>query len=139
MGYIDRDIFGMYKSQSGADEDIGPALMGADTLIGTDVYNLEDEHLGEIEEIVLNMRTGGVVYAVLTFGGFLGFREKLFAVPWKALLVDGRAQRLLLRVTREELKNAPGFARDNWPDMADPQWSREIDAFYEVNENATLH
>jgi hypothetical protein len=56
--------------------------MGADTLIGNDVVNQDDEELGDINEIMLDMRNGRVVYAVLSFGGFLGMGEKLFAAPW---------------------------------------------------------
>ncbi|UUZ53061.1 PRC-barrel domain-containing protein [Massilia sp. H-1] len=62
--------------------------MGADTLIGDSVVNGQDEDLGDIKEIMLDMRTGQVAYAVLSFGGFLGMGEKLFAVPWQALQLD---------------------------------------------------
>ncbi len=55
--------------------------MGADTLIGNEVYNRKDEDLGEIKEIMLDMFNGNVSYAVLSFCGFLGMGEKLFAVP----------------------------------------------------------
>ena len=78
-GYLNCDTFGMYKSQGGKGP--GPALMGADTLIGNDVYNYKEEDLGDIKEIMLDMCGGKVAYAVLSFGGFLGMGEKLFAVP----------------------------------------------------------
>jgi sporulation protein YlmC with PRC-barrel domain len=55
--------------------------MGANTLVGNDVYNRESQDLGEIKEIMLVMRSGRVSYAVLSFGGFMGIGEKLFAVP----------------------------------------------------------
>jgi sporulation protein YlmC with PRC-barrel domain len=51
------------------------------TLNGNDVYNQKDEDLGDIKEIMLNMRTGRISYAVLSYGGFLSVGEKLFAVP----------------------------------------------------------
>ena len=86
MSYEDRDPYGMYKRSAGSGP--GPTLMGADTLMGNDVYNHKDEDLGDIKEIMLDMRTGRVSYAVLSFGGFLGMGEKLFAVPWNALTLD---------------------------------------------------
>jgi sporulation protein YlmC with PRC-barrel domain len=111
----------------------GPALMGADTLIGDDVYNLQDDALGDIKEIMLDTRTGKVAYAVLSCGGFLGMGEKLFAVPWQALSLDTENKRFLLNVDKEKLKNAPGFDTDNWPDMADPVWSKNIYSYYGVD------
>ena len=108
----------------------GPDLMGADTLVGNDVYNQEGEDLGDIKEIMLDMRNGKVGYAVLSFGGFLGMGEKLFAVPWDALTLDTENKRFVLNVEKDRLKNAPGFDKDNWPDMADQSWAKEIHSYY---------
>src|SRR4051812_19850273 len=85
MSYEDRDTYGMYRRYGKGDEGSGPRLMGADTLIGDDVYNHKDEDLGDIKEIMLDVNTGRIAYAVLSFGGFLGMADKLFAVPWSAL------------------------------------------------------
>ncbi|TFW32141.1 PRC-barrel domain-containing protein [Massilia horti] len=128
MSYIDRDKYGMYKKVS--DTGPGPALMGADTLIGDDVVNGADENLGDIKEIMLDMATGQVAYAVLAFGGFLGMGEKLFAVPWQALHLDTVNKRFVLNIAQDRLKNAPGFDKDDWPDMSDAQWANQIHAFY---------
>lgn len=108
----------------------GPGLMGATTLVGDDVCNPHGEDVGEIKEIMLDMRNGEVAYAVLSFGGFLGMGEKLFAVPWRALKLDTENKRFVLNVDQDRLKNAPGFHKSNWPDMADQSWAREIHAYY---------
>ncbi|MCC2956154.1 PRC-barrel domain-containing protein [Massilia sp. IC2-477] len=108
----------------------GPALMGADTLIGDSVVNAQEEDLGDIKEIMLDMQTGQVAYAVLAFGGFLGIGEKLFAVPWQALHLDTVNKRMVLNVEKERLKNAPGFDKDAWPDMSDMSWASSIHSFY---------
>ncbi|OEZ83008.1 PRC-barrel domain protein [Janthinobacterium sp. HH104] len=126
MSYLDRDILGMYRNHDGP----GPALMGADTLIGDDVYNHEDEELGDIKEIMLDMRTGQIAYAVLSFGGVLGMGDKLFAVPWERLTLDTVNKRFLLNVDKDLLKNAPGFDKDNWPDMGSEAWNQQMEAFY---------
>lgn len=136
MNYEDRDTYGMYKtvtngdSATGRSPHPGPELMGADTLNGNDVYNLKDEDLGDIKEIMLNMRTGRVSYAVLSFGGFLGMGEKLFAVPWEALTLDTTNKRFVLNVEKDRLENAPGFDKDKWPNMADQTWAQSIHDFY---------
>jgi sporulation protein YlmC with PRC-barrel domain len=129
MSYIDRDPLGIYKTSTG-DTGPGPQLMGADTLIGDDVYNNDDEDLGDIKEIMLDMQSGEVAYAVLSFGGVLGMGEKLFAVPWQSLTLDTVNKRFILDIDKEQLKNAPGFDKDNWPDMSNTDWSSEIDSFY---------
>lgn len=114
----------------------GPAFMSATSLIGDDVYNLQDEDLGDIKEFMLDMRTGKVAYAVLSFGGFLGMGEKLFAVPWSALTLDAENKRMILNVTKDRLENAPGFDADNWPDMADPAWTDGIHSYYGTTPGA---
>ncbi|MGE8099391.1 PRC-barrel domain-containing protein [Pseudomonas fluorescens] len=136
MNYEERDTYGMYKVTASAatkpnmSPGPGPRLMGADTLIGNDVYNHKEENLGDIKEIMLDLHSGRVAYAVLSFGGFLGMGEKLFAVPWNALTLDTVNKRFVLSVDKERLANAPGFDKDNWPNMQDPIWSKEIHAYY---------
>jgi surface antigen len=104
--------------------------MGADTLIGEDVYNRQQEDLGDIKEIMLDMRSGQVAYAVLSFGGILGMGEKLFAVPWQSLELDTNNKRFILDASKEQLKAAPGFDKDSWPDMASREFSSQIHDFY---------
>jgi hypothetical protein len=133
MSYADRDKYGMYKRSGSAGP--GPALMGADTLIGDSVVNGVEEDLGDIKEIMLDMNTGQVAYAVLAFGGFLGMGEKLFAVPWQALHLDTVNHRFVLNVEKERLKTAPGFDKDAWPDMSDVNWANQIHTFYGTDPN----
>lgn len=128
MSYEDRDTHGMYKSYD--ENGPGPRLMGADTLIGEDVCNHDGEDLGNIKEIMLDVNSDKIAYAVLSFGGFLGMADKLFAVPWSALKLDTENKRFLLNVDRESLESAPGFDKDNWPDMADPTWQNKISSYY---------
>ncbi|MFO1388043.1 PRC-barrel domain-containing protein [Cellvibrio sp.] len=130
MNYETRDTYGMYKHKYHSGP--GPRLMGADTLNGNDVYNNNDEDLGDIKEIMLDVASGKIAYAVLSFGGIMGLGEKLFAVPWKALRLDTENKRFILDVSKERLQNAPGFDKDDWPDMADTSWSENIHNFYET-------
>jgi sporulation protein YlmC with PRC-barrel domain len=129
MSYADRDKYGMYKGTGGS-AGPGPALMGADTLLGEDVVNTDNDKLGDIKEIMLDMASGRVAYAVLAFHGFLGMGEKLFAVPWQALHLDTVGKRFVLDVDKDRLKEAPGFNKDSWPDMADMGWANSVHTFY---------
>ena len=128
MNYETRDTYGMYKSHS--KDGPGPRLMGADTLIGNDVHNLEDDDVGSIKEIMLNVAEGKISYAVLSFGSILGMGEKLFAVPWSALTLDTVNKRFVLNVEKDRLKDAPGFDKDQWPNMADQTWANGVHEYY---------
>jgi sporulation protein YlmC with PRC-barrel domain len=123
----------MYKHASGKGP--GPSLMGADTLIGENVVNAQGLSLGDIKEIMLDMRSGQIAYAVLAFGGFFGLGEKLFAVPWQAMRLDTVNKCFLLDVDKERLKTAPGFNAHAWPDMTDVAWVNQIHAFYGTDPN----
>ncbi len=107
-----------------------PLVMSADTLGGDDVVNPQGEDLGKIEDIMIDMSDGKVAYGVLSFGGFLGMGNKLFAVPWNSLQVDPENKRFVLNFPKERLENAPGFDKDNWPNMSDPKFKSEISSYY---------
>ena len=107
-----------------------PTVLSAGTINGQAVCNREGEDLGKVEEIMLDMGSGRVAYAVLSFGGFLGIWDKLFAVPWEALQPDPVRDGFVLNVDRETLENAPGFDKDNWPTFSDPAWGTQIHTYY---------
>lgn len=127
MSY-ERDADGNYTD--GGRQGPGPRLMGADTLIGDHVHNLKNEHLGTVKEIMLDMQTGRVSYVVMASGGVLTIGEKLFAVPWEALALDTANHRMTLNIDKERIENAPGFDKDNWPDMANQAWASEVHNYY---------
>ncbi|UDQ89648.1 MULTISPECIES: PRC-barrel domain-containing protein [Xanthobacter] len=82
----------------------------ASNLIGTAVRGPADENLGEINDLLID-RSGNVAAVVIGVGGFLGIGEKDVAVPFQTVemtRVDGK-NRLVLRKTKDELKNAPTF------------------------------
>lgn len=125
--YVTRDNFGMYADSSTGP---GPALMGANTLLGNDVYNKDGEDLGDIKEFMIDMSTGRIAYAVLSFGGLMGMGDKLFAVPWAALMLDTVAKRFTLNTPKAALQDAPGFDKAHWPSMSDRTWASGVHKFY---------
>jgi len=110
----------------------GPEVMDAATLKGDSVVNSSGEDLGNIEAIMLDVTSGRIAYAVLSFGGFLGMGSKLFAIPWSALTLDAAEKRFILDVSKDRLENAPGFDKDHWPSMADNSWATEVHSYYNV-------
>lgn len=105
-------------------------VLSAGSMIGDGVKNRQGEDLGHIKDIMIDTETGRVAYAVLSFGGFLGLGDKLFAIPWQALSIDTNEKKFILNVEKEVLENAQGFDPDNWPDMADRTWGQDIYSHY---------
>ena len=105
-------------------------VMAADTLTGDKVVNRKKEDLGTIEHLMIDVEKGRVAYAVLSFGGFLGMGDKLFAIPWSALTVDTGDRQFVLDVEKTLLERAPGFDKANWPDMADRAWDAKVSSYY---------
>ena len=108
----------------------GPRIMAADTLEGDAVNNSSGEKLGTLDHIMIDVPLGRVAYAVLSYGGFLGMGDKLFAVPWSALKIDPVNKCFVLNGSKEYLQNAPGFDKDDWPRFADENWARTIHTYY---------
>jgi hypothetical protein len=107
--------------------DIVPAKK---TVIGSKVVNAQNEDLGKIEDLVIDAGAGRIAYAVLSFGGFLGMGDKYFAIPWNAFRFNLAEKHAVLKLDKKQLENAPGFDKDNWPNMADSTWGTNIYKHY---------
>jgi hypothetical protein len=94
---------------------IYPHLSAATTMIGDKIVTSAGEELGTLKELMVDLDEGRVNYVVLAFGGFWGLGDKLFAVPWEALTFNTENHTFILDMDNEQLKNAPGFDKDNWP------------------------
>ena len=79
----------------------------ASRVIGTEVYNTEGEHIGTIEDVMLEKTNNSIMFAVIGFGGFLGIGEKYHAVPWSALDYDPSRGGYVVPFTKDQLKAAP--------------------------------
>jgi sporulation protein YlmC with PRC-barrel domain len=106
----------------------------ASEIQGMTVKNKADEELGTVKDIVIDVRAGQVKYAALSYGGFLGVGDKLFAVPWDAFEHRHEASddehTLVLNIDQETLKNAPGFHQSEWPNFADGEVAEELEKHY---------
>lgn len=107
-----------------------PQQLSASTLIGDAIVNPAGEKLGELKDIVLDTAKGEIVYAVMASGGVLGMGEKLFAVPWHALRIQGHNENLVLDADPDRLKSAPGFDKDHWPVAPDAGFVERGRTFY---------
>jgi sporulation protein YlmC with PRC-barrel domain len=79
----------------------------ASRVIGTEVYNTEGNHIGTIEDVMLDKTSNNIMFAVIGFGGFLGIGEKYHAIPWSVLDYEKSRGGYTVPFTREQLEAAP--------------------------------
>lgn len=96
------------------------ANIRASKVQGTEVFNEAGERLGHIDDLVLSRRDGRAVYAIMSFGGFLGIGERFHALPWSSLSYDELLGGYVVPVTRDELEKAPTYRPGEDPDWNDP-------------------
>src|SRR6266568_2562732 len=112
-------------------------------IIGLPVKNKAHETLGKVDDLVVDMKTGEVRYAALSFGGIAGIGSKLFAVPWGAMTFmfgepnQANSRHFMFETTKDQLDKAPGFDSSHWPNVGDPQWCASIDKHYNVERKHT--
>ena len=109
-------------------------ICDSNEIVGCKVENPRGENLGKIESIMIDLSEGRVLYAVLSFGGFLGVGDKLFPVPIDALSFraneKGNVERCIIDIDKETLKNAPGYDKDNLPSTADRSYASSVYTYY---------
>src|SRR6201996_5594307 len=86
----------------------GPDVMAASTLDGNSVMSSDGHDVGSLKEIMLDVASGRIAYAVLSSGGFLGIGDKLLAVPWSALTLDTDNRCFRIDATADQVRNSPG-------------------------------
>lgn len=106
------------------------SVLTASSLKGTSIINNKGENLGELKDLMIDLLSGNIAYAVVSFGGFLGMGNKLFAMPWEAFVVDERKEKLVANIDKEVLENAPGFDENNWPKRPTRDFISQVHSHY---------
>jgi len=88
----------------------------AKSIIGDKVHNDKEEHMGTIEDIMIDITSGKIEYVVIKSGGFLTINEKYFAIPFGLLTVDPAKKAFMLNQSKEKFEKAPGFDMSHWPE-----------------------
>ncbi len=106
-------------------------LIAAEKVTGTDVYNVKGEKLGKVEDLMIDKSSGHAIYAVMSFGGFLGMGEKHHPLPWSTLKYDNNKAGYVVDLDKNKLENAPTF--DSRTDFKwTPTYGRSVDTYYGV-------
>jgi len=83
----------------------------ASKVIGSNVYNENNESIGEVDDILIPPG-GGSPMAVISVGGFLGIGAKLVAVPYERLQANNNNRWILAGATKDSLTSLPTFTYD---------------------------
>jgi sporulation protein YlmC with PRC-barrel domain len=105
-------------------------LIPANKVAGTEVYNTAGDHLGEIQDVILDKSSGKVAYAIMSFGGFLGLNEKYHPLPWDVLTYDTDKGGYRVDLTKDQLENAPNYGENGEPDWADREYGKHVHDYY---------
>jgi sporulation protein YlmC with PRC-barrel domain len=76
-------------------------------VLGTKVQNPAGQKIGQVEDVILDKESNHIMFAVLSFGGFLGVGEKYYPVPWSSLDYDENQSSYVVGYTKEQLQGAP--------------------------------
>lgn len=104
------------------------------------VKTLRDESVGTIKDLMLDTTTGEVAYVVLSVDiGFLNLGSKLLALPWEAFDFHGHQRDVIIvNVSKEKLKDAPGFETDEWPLGPQNEFISNVHSYYGFDRKRAL-
>ncbi|MCB0061707.1 MAG: PRC-barrel domain-containing protein [Caldilineaceae bacterium] len=103
-------------------------LMRASTLLGYNVYNLNGDNIGSINNMLINVQNGDILFATIEYGGFLDIGDRVVPIPLSAFEWQSENE-VVLVVDEQELDSLPDVGT-NWPNVADPSWNDDIVNFW---------
>jgi hypothetical protein len=112
-------------------------LISAQSVKGTAVYNTSGDKLGSVETVMIDKISGQVVYAVMSFGGFLGIGERYHQLPWDALDYDESVDGYRVDLPREALERAPSYSRDELDRFDYASGGAAINEYYGADRTST--
>jgi sporulation protein YlmC with PRC-barrel domain len=129
MQEVSMSDFTESRDARNVDTDETHALIASNKVEGTEVYNRQGEHLGEVYNFMVNKRSGQVEYAVLSFGGFLGIGDSYYPLPWKALTYDTSQGGYVVDLDKSKLEGAPSYRAGEEP-VYDGAYGRSVYDYY---------
>jgi len=101
-------------------------------LRGMPVRNRQEEKLGKVENLVVDISRGRIVAVIISSGGFIGMNGELSAVPPTALSFNPEHDALQLDASKEMLANSPHFKANQWPDFGQVGYAGGVYRAYNV-------
>ena len=108
------------------------SLIASDKVEGAAVYDVDGKRIGKIERLMIDKITGKVAYAVMSFGGILGFGADHYPIPWALLKYDERLGGYQVDITEQQLRNAPKLGQNENFDPSDRARDQDIYDYWQV-------
>lgn len=106
------------------------SLIAAEKVNGTNVYNMDGDKLGTVDDIMLDKISGKAIYAVMSFGGFLGIGEKQHPLPWSSLTYDKDKDGFVVNLDKRKLEQAPTLDPADEDFVWTADYGRSVDKYY---------
>lgn len=108
------------------------AMVRTSTLVGTDVVNPADEHLGTVEDVMVNPAGDRTVFLMVAHGGLFGFGDDLTPVRVRDLKATEGLGELVLNMPRQQFEKAPAIDTSgaNGPESED-SWLGDVSAWWD--------
>ncbi|MEZ4715014.1 MAG: PRC-barrel domain-containing protein [Caldilineaceae bacterium] len=103
-------------------------LVRASRLLDYNISSVDNDNIGEIEDILIDVETGNILFATLEYGGILDLGDREIPIPLSAFSWAGN-NTLSLNVTEEQLDQLPELGND-WPNVADASWNDDVAGFW---------
>ncbi len=105
------------------------ALISSEDVEGTVVFGGTGEAIGSVDHLMIDKQSGRVLYAVLSFGGFLGLIHNHYPIPWAKIRYDQDLNGFRTDITEQQLRDAPEFSDDSWSDR---NWETKVHSYYDT-------
>jgi sporulation protein YlmC with PRC-barrel domain len=120
----------MDQAPEGRSQDLGHPLVLSSRVVGTPIYDRAGTRLGHVEDLSIEKESGRAIYAILSFGGFLGIGEKYHPVPWQLLDYDVEQGGFTVPLDPDDLKNAPTYDDEAIRELGGPDYRMRGEAIY---------
>ncbi|HKQ48449.1 MAG TPA: PRC-barrel domain-containing protein [Phycisphaerae bacterium] len=118
--------------RSGDDFGMATRWEKTSSVVGRKVVTTTHEDIGKVEDVVVDPRSGRILYGVVSFHPTVGVGEKLYPIPWDSLEMPADNSTVVLKVERDRLRNAPSFVRTEWPNLTDEKYVTTTYRYYNV-------
>jgi sporulation protein YlmC with PRC-barrel domain len=107
-------------------------VISSDQVEGTAVYNRAGDKLGSIDDLMIDKRSGQVLYAVLEFGGFLGIGTDRYPMPWSMLKYDTAKEGYVVPIDADKIDKAPRYSEYDVPIYSN-EYGKRVHDYYGID------
>jgi hypothetical protein len=106
-------------------------LVLSDRVLKTPVFDTAGNRLGHVDDLSIEKGRGRVIYAIMSFGGFLGIGEKFHPLPWSLLDYDPERGGFTVPLDPSILKDAPTYSAEQLRNLGGPDYRTNGDRIFD--------